>query len=407
MTTRLLLCVLLGSSAARPDLLIRNVTVINIATGSTCAKCSILIHGDQIAQVGIAIRASSKAQVINGAGKFVIPGLWDMHVHLGARGQLPAFLAYGITGVRDMGSDLAHVQEWRDEMQHGKLSGPHIETCGSPVDGFPAVDSKVPVAVVHSPNDARAAYDRLDDQSVDFIGVLPGLPRDAYFALIERARKYFSPVAGPVPAMVSVREAVDARQRSIEHMSGILLACSTDENRLRAARALAIEHRDWFAFRNLEAKALDTFDPVKADVLFKQMALFETRSVPALVKLRSSPCARGLYEKLAELAIEMHQHGVALMAGTDSDTGESLHEELALLVEAGLTPLDALRCATQEPARYLDAAATLGAVEPGKMADLVLLEANPLVDIHNTRKVAAVVLGGKYLTKARLAGLRK
>lgn len=403
----LVTCVCLCPSAARPDILIRNVTIIDVATGTAVPKRSILIHADQIASVNAAIPAPKQARIIDGSGKFVIPGLWDMHVHLTDRGQLPLYPAYGVTGVRDMGSDLARVREWRGRMLKDNLILPHIETCGPPVDGFPSGDPKLPVSVVRSPNEARSVYDQLDDQSVDFICVLPSLPRDAYFALIERARKYFSPVAGAVPATVRVLEAVEARQKSIEHMSGILLACSTEEKRFRGPRALALERRDWEAFEEVEAAAAETFSADKADALFDRMALFETRSVPTLTKLRVSPCAKGLYEKLAELLVRMQRHGVVIMAGADGGPpGESLHEELELLVAAGLTPAQALRGATLEPAKYLDAAESLGAVEQGKIADLVLLDANPLTDIRNTRKIVAVVLAGKYLSKTRLNLLR-
>jgi imidazolonepropionase-like amidohydrolase len=141
--------------------------------------------------------------------------------------------------------------------------------------------------------------------------------------------------------------------------------------------------------------------------LFERMARYETRSVPTLVMLRTSPCAKGLYEKLTQLLLAMHRAGVSIMAGTDSGKpGEALHEELELLVAAGLSPAQALRSATVEPARYLDAAESLGAVEQGRTADLVLLDADPLADIRNTRKIAAVVLDGKYLSKARLIAMK-
>jgi hypothetical protein len=325
-----------------------------------------------------------------------------MHVHLADRDQLALYLARGVTGVRDMGSDLDRVKDWRRAIDKGELLGPHIETCGPPFDGFPSDDAKLPVTMVRSPGEARTVYDRLDERSVDFIGVLPRLPRDAYFALIERARKYYSPVAGAVPSTVSVLEAVDNRQRSIDQMSEILVACSSEERKLRGPRALALDRRDWAEFQDLEAKAADTFDPEKADALFHRMAMFETRAVPVLVKLRASQCTKDRYAKLAELVLTMDRAGVGIMAGAG---GTQIQDELELLVAAGLTPSEALRSATLEPAKYLGAAESLGAVESGKIADLVLLDANPLADIRNARKIAAVVYGGKYLSKLRLQTL--
>jgi len=399
---RLLVSICLACCAAYPELLLRDVTIIDISTGTLLAKRSILIRGDKIAAVGTAIVASKEARIVDGAGKFVIPGLWDMHVHLTDKDQLPMFLAYGITGVRDMGSDFYVVKQWRDAVQKGELMGPHIETSGPAFDGFPADNPKLPVSFVRDPHEARTVFDRLDDQGVDFISVFPRLPRDAYFALAERARKYYSFVSGPVPATVSLLEAVDARQKTIDRMFGVLLACSTEEPKLRPIRSLALERHDREGFRLTEIAAMNSFSPEKAHILFRRMALYDTRSVPMLVALGSSP----LYETLLRLLMMMHEDGVGVLAGTDAGQGtlppgEGLHQELELLVAAGFTPAEALRSATLEPAKYLDATESLGAVEQGKFADLVLLDANPLSDIRNTRKIAAVVLGGRYIPKAR------
>jgi hypothetical protein len=275
------------------------------------------------------------------------------------------------------------------------------------MDGLPSDDPQFPVRVVRTPADARSIYDQLDGESVDFIGILPRLPRDAYFALIERARKYYSAVAGDVPATVSALEAVEARQKSIDHMSGILLACSTEEKRFREPYTQAIEHGGREAMQEVITAALETFSAEKAKALFERMALFETRSVPMLSKMRALQCDPGVYETVTKLLLDMQRAGVAILAGTDSGKpGDALHTELELLVAAGLTPAQALRSATLEPARYLDAPATLGTVEQGKAADLVILDADPLLEIRNTRKIAAVVLGGKYFAGSRLDALK-
>ena len=402
MLKNLIIGVHLCLCVAYSDLLIRDVSIVEVSTGTVHPKHSILIRGERIAATGREIPTPKGVPVVEGAGKFVIPGLWDMHVHLADRDQLALYLARGVTGVRDMGSDLDRVKDWRRAIDKGELLGPHIETCGPPFDGFPSDDARLPVTMVRSPGEARTVYDRLDERSVDFIGVLPRLPRDAYFALIERARKYYSPVAGAVPSTVSVLEAVDNRQRSIDQMSGILVACSSEERKLRGPRALALDRRDWAEFQDLEAKAADTFDPEKADALFHRMAMFETRAVPVLVKLRASQCTKNRYARLAELVLTMDRAGVGIMAGAGD---KQIQDELELLVAAGLTPSEALRSATLEPAKYLGASESLGAIESGKIADLVLLDANPLADIRNARKIAAVVYGGKYLSKLRFQTL--
>lgn len=432
---------------AGADHMIRNVTVIDVISGAELARRSILIHDDKIAAVGVDLHAPAYAEIVDGSGRYAIPGLWDMHVHLWHKENLfPMFLAYGVTGLRDMGSDLSQVNQWRKDIASGKFPGPRIETCGPGVDGFPSNDPKFPVVVVRTAKEARETYDRLDNMNVDFIEVLPTLPREAYFALVERARKYYSPVAGYVPGSVTVMEAVDARQKSIEHMSGILMACSNDEASLSKKHALAIERKDWASAAELESMAMASYSAVKAEELFERMARFETRQVPTLVMLRrtsfmdtdklaadphlsyispeirrnwgnlrkdkrkvtqdSLDFMRVEYEKLATTLKRMRSAGVAVMAGTDTGNaytfpGIDLHRELELLVQAGLTPLDALRSATLEPAKFLGTK-DLGLVAPGKLADLVLLDGDPLKDIRNTQKISAVFVGGKYLSRATL-----
>ncbi|MEY2395464.1 MAG: hypothetical protein QOF94_1809 [Acidobacteriaceae bacterium] len=411
MFSRILIFLSLCSYVGYCDLLIRDATVIDVVKGTRVHKCSILIHDDKIAAVGVGLTAPKHAVVIEAAGKYVIPGMWDMHVQLRGREQLALYLAEGVTGVRDMGSDLARVHAWRTAIVKDESLGPHIETCGPLIDGFPSNDPKLPVVMVRSPAEARSTFDRLDDQQVDFIGVRLRLPREAYFALIERARKYYSHVAGPVPATVTALEAVDARQKSIDQMSGISLACSSEEKRLRAPRALAIDQGDADAIHQSEVVAFETFSKEKADFLFERMARYETRSVPTLVRLRASPDFKGLYEKVSQVVLQMQNAGVVIMAGSGSGPagthpGEELHEELELLVAAGLTPAQALRGVTSEPAKYFRAEESLGQVHAGKVADLVLLDADPLADIRNTRKIDAVVMGGKILAKAKLSAMR-
>jgi imidazolonepropionase-like amidohydrolase len=383
MLRRLVVCACLCTCAAHSDLLIRDVAIVDVAAGRATPPRSILIRGGQIAAIGVGLRVPASVRVMDGRGKFVIPGLWDMHVHLTSREQLPAYLHYGVTGVRDMGSDYDRVNLWRGEMQKGALLGPHIETCGPALNGVASSD----VRVVRSPEEARTVFNQLDDESVDFIGILPELPRDAYFALIERARKYYSAVAGDVPVSVSALEAVEARQKSIDHIEAILLACSSEERRLRQAYAQALERGDQSAIEDVQTAALESYDPQKAAILFQRMALFETRFVPTL---------SGTPAKLTKLLGDMRRAGVVMLAGSDGGKpGESLHEELEMLVAAGLTPAQALGGATIDAAKYVGAGG-LGSVEVGNGADLVILDADPLRDIRNTRKIAGVVLGGRY-----------
>jgi len=167
-------------------LLLRNVHVVDVAAGKVTRSQCILIRGNRIAEIAPQIAPPAGAHAIEGAGEYVIPGLWDMHVHLWYKEhQFPLYLAQGITGVRDMGSDLERVKVWRREIAAGRLLGPHIETSGPMLDGAPSQDPKLPVIVVRTPAEAVATYNQLEARRVDFIKVGSGLPREAYFALLD------------------------------------------------------------------------------------------------------------------------------------------------------------------------------------------------------------------------------
>ena len=401
----LALSLFVGCLCAAPhSVAVRNVTVVDVERGVLLPGRTIVVRGELIEAV--AVNVPSDAVIVNGTGKFAIPGLWDMHVHLWfEHHQFPRYLANGVTGVRDMGSDFRRVSGWRKNVEAGVLLGPHVETCGSPLDGVASGDAKLPSQVILTPDEARQACDRLDAQGVDFIKVLSQLPREAYFALLERARKWRVPVAGHVPYSVSVDEAIDARQRSMEHLFGVLLACSRDEAKLHKA---LLANPDATEYRNIEIKIMDTYSEQKAAALFQRMSRFDTWQVPTLTMYRRGPMTTGAakreYALIEQIVKHMQRAGVPMMAGTDTGDpgtrpGDELHRELELLVEAGLTPLEALRSATLAPARYLDALDSLGSIEKGKLADIVLLDANPLEDIRNTRKIAGVFVRGRFLSK--------
>jgi hypothetical protein len=288
--------------------------------------------------------------------------------------------------------------------------------------------------------EARAAVRILQRSGYNFIKVYNNLPRDGYFTIAEESRALNIPFAGHVPEAVSVGEASDAGQRSQEHLINILLACSTREDELRAERlatmadpALSGEARlRLIAFPNPEG-LFDTYSEEKAAALFAKFTKNGTWQTPTLVLLdaflRRPEAARkqfymknlttadfdallarirALLVRYQKLVGDMHRAGVPILAGTDSSAftpilpGVGLHEELALLVDSGLTPMEALQSATRNPAMYFGQLAALGTIEPGKSADLVLLDADPLKDIHNTQKIHAVVMRGRYFPREEL-----
>jgi imidazolonepropionase-like amidohydrolase len=416
---------------------IRDVTLIDGTGAPPQPHSTIVFRGERIIALGPLgrTRIPKAARIINGGGKFVIPGLWDMHVHLWDKENvLPLYVAFGVTGVRDMGSNYTRTTAWRKEIEDGKTIGPHIVTCGPPVDGAESRDDKLPVITVKSPEDARKAFDRLDGMDVDFVKILSTLPRQAFFALTEQCRHWRVQFAGHLPDDVRASEALEERMGSMEHLFGLFLACSTEELGIRAGKTP-------------RSRMLDTFSENRARELFRKSALFETRQTPTLTlwermacldpgrllnnaALRYVPAAirktwpspddeitRTADPELAEMRKQfalakkmvglMKECGVQILAGTDTGDpytvpGASLDRELELLVQAGLTPAEALRSATVEATKFLGWDESIGTLKPGMVADLVLLDADPLSDIRNVSKVAGVAVRGVYVTPASI-----
>lgn len=444
------------TSPAAPTLAITHATVID-ATGAPQPDTTVLIEHDHIALIGPSRRISlpPNTPVVEATGKFLIPGLVDSHVHLTAAGEpsgsrqfmLPLLIANGITTVRDMGGSVELVKQLRKEISDGQLLGPQIFFTGPYLDGDPP--SFQPSIVVKTAAEARQAADRLISEGVDFIKVQSRLDRDPYFAIADESKKKNIRFLGHVPDRISAFAAAAAGQASIEHLTGVLAACSSEEEQLRAQQAAPrpphetprqAQARDRAFLREL----LATQSPEKTDALIAAFVAHQTWQVPTFpmlvhlgyltpkTNLANDPRMRfvpqdvqkiwkvGIPAQLkgetpADLAIreeiierslaivgKMQAAGVRIMAGTDTPApnvfpGSGLHEDLAYLVQAGLTPMQALQTATRNPAEFLGQPNTHGTIEPNKIADLVLLDANPLADIHNTQKIFAVILRGRLL----------
>jgi Amidohydrolase family len=353
------LCV--PASAFAATVAIENVTVVDVATGTLRPHLTAVIEGERIVAVGPqgSVKLPANARVVDGSGRFLSPGLWDMRVQLRNPGrQLPAFLAFGVTGIRDPGGDYLQAAESRLEIQQGKAIGPRIVASG------PAVGGKLaPTAQT-----ARLAFDHLFEDSVDFIQILPDLSREAYLALAEQARHWRLRFDGAVPSDVSPLEAVNARQGIIEGLSN--LGVLTEDSVIK---------------------------------FFEKCAMMGTRISPLLSQGESSI-------KLYQLTALAKRYKVELLAGTGSADPYSvsrgnLQNELIELVAAGLSPREALESATLAPARLLGWDRVMGSVETGKIADLVLLDGNPLLDIGNTRRIAGVFAQGRYYSRNDLDGL--
>lgn len=437
---------------ATPPLVFTHITVID-ATGAQAKRdMSVVIIRERIAEIAPSkkLRAPKGAQVIDASGKFLIPGLWDMHVHAFDRGLFsPLFIANGITGVRDMFSPLPAINQWRKEINDGTIVGPHIVAAG------PIVDGPKPVwpgsIAVSNADEGIKAVNTVKQGGSDFIKVYSLLPRDAYFAIASEAKRRGMVFAGHVPDSITAAEASDAGQKSIEHLTGVLLGCSSKEEEIRKdaeARRQSGAGRIVTSYIKNQLTALDSFDNTRANELFARFAKNGTWMDPTLTVLRAiayvgdsdfrddprlsyvpgylkngmwgadpfglksrtaddNAAAKRVFQKSLEIVGVMRRSGVQIIAGTDTPNpfvfpGFSLHDELCLLVKAGLTPMEALQAATRNAAVYLGMLDAVGTIEKGKLADLVLLDADPLAEIGNTKKINAVVVGGKLINRAAL-----
>jgi imidazolonepropionase-like amidohydrolase len=445
----------LHAQESRPAVLVfTHVTVIDMTGAPPKKDMTVVVSGDRIKEIGStrSLRVPRGAQVINATGQFLIPGLWDMHVHFTETERtFPMFVANGVLGVRNTGGKPEDLFRWREEVATGRLLGPRIVACGPIIDGLDKV-AVGPAVSVGTPAEGREMIQKLKGQGADFIKVYDQLSRDTYFAIIDEAKKLGLPVVGHVPIAITTIEASDAGQRSIEHLGSILQGSSSVEAELRAWPKAQIKNQDYSAIPRTiaarDSRMLDTYDESKARNIFAHLVKNQTWQVPTLVTKRSlvfaddivkvkderlkyvpqslqrrwSPeenfllryrtpefitYSKRLFQKELQLVGAMHRAGVPFMTGTDLSgpyvfAGFSLHDELALLVAAGFTPMEALQAATRNPAIYLGELSSSGTVERGKLADLVLLDANPLLDIHNTKRIAGVVVRGRYLTKQQL-----
>jgi imidazolonepropionase-like amidohydrolase len=375
---------------AQSTLAIEHVNVVDVETGTVLPDRTVLIVGERVARVGRSREVTLDAHMPreDGRGRYLIPGLWDMHVHL-AKADLPALLAAGVTGVRDMGGNFAELRAWRDAIRSGAMPGPRIVAGGPRLVGPPAHDGPAD-RVLTAPSDATRVVDSLGVLGADFIKVHEGLSRDVYMAIARAARRRGMPFVGHVPSSISPAEASEAGQRSIEHLEFLPDRCLVlfDGRTLTGALAVPAE-----------------CDGAHLDALFARLAANGTWLDPTVSMFRAyvSPTAyASLLDRFRRLTPQLRRHRLRILAGTDLDSdrmkpGESLHDELELLVQAGYTPIEVLRAATSDAARFLAAHDSLGSVRRGQLADLVMLAANPLHDVRNARRIELVIRGGRVV----------
>lgn len=435
-----------------------HVTVVDVEKGERLEDHTVLIEGDRIRTVApsLFVRVPPNASVVDATGRYLIPGLWDMHVHpddpevweLEPEPEqrdllLPQFPLWGVTGVRDMGGAWSVIRDWRDRIAAGDLLGPRIVAAGPLIDG-PEPMWPGSVAVADSAA-AIWAVDSLLATGIDFLKVYSLLPRDAFFSLARQAGARDAVFAGHVPNGVDPLEAAEAGMNSLEHavlfprpladlqavrarVDRLGTEATSDERRSTFIRGIAGEYdadraRDLFQRLSelgtyvtptlLVSRRNAWFDAGQADVVAQlpympaYIRRWWTPEQNVHLRDRTPESARDLqvlYATMARITAEMHAAGVRLLVGTDTGgnphlfPGFTVHEEMEELVAAaGMSPAEALRAATLYPAAYLGLNDEIGTVAEGKRADLVLLDADPLENIRNTRAIAGVVVGGHWI----------
>lgn len=441
---------------ASPELAITNVNVVDVRAGVVLPDRTILIAGDRIEVVDSADRVSlpPSTTVIEASGAFVIPGLWDMHAHLRGNGTppwlttdwlMPLILSHGVTGVRDMTSDcdgpaqgpvcLPQMLEWQESVEAGALLGPRIIALSS-------FQINPPWGYVVSEEEARGVVQALAGMEVPNLKIYDRLAPDALAWMADEASRLDVGVWGHVPLRMSARDASRAGFRSIEHARDFLFDCFPGTEEFRANATSSTPPVD------IMRRMVDEHDEDECAALFAELVANATWYVPTHVtrrrdafagdpQFRDDPRVRFIfpdiqadwvqhlnrivaadsvangatfldfYHKGLAITGAAHRAGVPILVGSDAPDsfvfpGSAVHDEMGELVAAGLSPAEVLRAATWNGAVFLDVTDSYGSVEPGKRADLVILDANPLDDIGNTRRIRAVLLGGRYLDREAL-----
>jgi len=445
-----------GGPVIDADIAITHAAIVDVERGRLLTDHAVLVKGDRIVTVRptAQARVPSSTRVIDGTGKYLIPGLWDMHAHIGGSGnplllELPLFTAHGVTGIRVMGAPrdlatLARLRQLQTATAAGTLTGPRVLAFASwSVNGEAGIaDTLPPFFKARTRDEGRALAQYFKQSAYDLIKIYNNVSRDGYLGLAEEARRINLPFAGHEPASLSAIELSNAGQRSIEHSRIFLFNCfagadSMVKGLLRVSPTV------------LRRRMVDEYNPRACNEVFKAFVRNDTYITPTHVTRRmdalahdsafrndarmkyipgrqrmawivdangmvasdASPAGRksymDFYLKGLSLTNDAYRAGVPVILGTDAGDsfvfpGASVHDELGELVKAGFSPAEALLAATLTSATYFGRTADFGTVQAGRFADFVLLDANPLTDIANTRRIRTVFQGGRSFDRAVL-----
>ena len=449
---------------------IQNITTIDAINGVNENR-NVAIREGKIVRVSETEDLSTveNIEIIDGTGKYLIPGLWDTHVHFSFDEDLtPAmfdlFLMYGVTSVRDTGAEIGYVKEWKDRAIANPLEAPRVMIAGPLLDGMPNVyDGSSPWRPLLSEgyatvDEVTEGIYRLDSIGVDLLKAYEMLTPEQFQEVTRLGRELGLKVTGHVPLSMDVISASNAGLNSMEHLRNLeLSSASNSDELLEERRQMLLDGKDdeGSVLRSRihaaqRERAIQNYDDQKNDEVLSVLAQNETWQIPTLAlnlgatkmyykepdwldtfrylpqivedNWRENAAARAdseitpfrvqQSEWLLNMAGKIHRAGIEMMAGTDTPIGlltpgKSLHRELLLLVEAGLTPMEALKTATLNPARYFGMDDELGTIEEGMWADLIMLNSNPLEDIRNTKEIHTVIRQGNVLNQDRLNQIKE
>ncbi len=466
----ILICLVLCLAGCREEtpkrgIAITNASIIDVINGHVSNNMTIIVNDSIISRIAKSdeIKTSEYMRIIDASGKYVIPGLWDMHIHTSSEFNTreiiyPTFIAYGVTGVRVMSADcfepcwelqlnIKQSRKIQADVKAGNLIGPRSVLASTYISGAP-LGKPSTVKAPGTKEHGKELVHLLIDRGVDFIKIYDELPREAYFGIAEEAVKQGIPFVGHVPVTIKASGASKAGQKSIEHCceGSLFEECSELEDVLREEIQSRILSRNPINMNELVLKLVKSYDEVKCQDVLNEFLKNGTWFVPTLIAAETDQPIRLDWRNNEELKYvprtelewwygdekrtielygdsypeirnmrfkmvrDMNRSGVNLLAGSDPGIygifyGSGLHDELILLVEAGLSELEALQTATLNVAKYLERSNSLGNVKEGMLADMLILDANPLENISNTKKINAVLSNGIYFGRNRLTAI--
>ena len=444
------------STSKLQTIFIKDINIVDVKNNKTIPHQFIAIKGERIVEIGNKElqKKYANAEVIDGTGKFIMPSLWDMHVHFGGdtlraenKMLLPLFIAMGISHVRDCAGDISlDVLDWKQQINDKKLLGPTIYSSGPKLEGINSIwpgDLEIGNEV-----EMQKALDSLQKLKVDFVKITDNtLEPSLFLKSIIAARKRGWKVTGHAPATINIETLSKNGLSAIEHIGYLTRAASRDEEVITEWRA---ENK----ITNKEAaeKYLNSFDSVIAIKKFKQLAANGTAVVPTIngsfvttyldktsherddylkylgpalkrtynwrIQRAANDNAEAIefrhrnFEAGARLLPLLYKSGVTILAGTDAGylnsfnyPGLGMHDELAIMVKYGLTPQEALTCSIINGPAFFNESSNYGAVQKNKKSELLLLNTNPLIDIHNTQQIFGLIRQGVYLDRKKLDNL--